>query len=188
MPPQVRFSREDILNAAFALVRDQGATALNARALAQRLGCSTQPIYRECAGMDEIRQEVAKRAYALFLQRLYAGVPDAKTPYLSSGLSYLRFAHEEKELFKLLFMCDRTGLDFSAQEPDPSMRYGAKLVSERFGLSMQEALRFHEHIFIFTHGLASMIATCYIPYDEPSLIAHLSDELRAFLTLYGKTL
>ena len=30
-------------------------------------------------------------------------------PYKASGIAYIQFAKEEKELFKLLFMRDRTG-------------------------------------------------------------------------------
>ena len=41
MPPSVRFSREAVLNAAYQLVRREGPSALNARAVAKELGgCS----------------------------------------------------------------------------------------------------------------------------------------------------
>ena len=45
MPPKVKVSKEDINTAAVEMVRESGAEALNARALAAKLGCSTQPIF-----------------------------------------------------------------------------------------------------------------------------------------------
>ena len=39
MPPKVKVTREQIVQAALALVRESGAQALNARAVANRLGC-----------------------------------------------------------------------------------------------------------------------------------------------------
>ena len=62
MPPKVRFTREAVTDAAFALVRAQGQEALNARAIARQLGCSTQPLYRTMPGMDALRAAVMEKA------------------------------------------------------------------------------------------------------------------------------
>ena len=61
MPPAIRYDRQQILEAALALVREEGAEALNARAVAKRLGCSTQPIFRAFANMDELKLAWSKR-------------------------------------------------------------------------------------------------------------------------------
>ena len=55
MPPKVKIAKEDIVNAAVELVRQYGPQALNARELAARLCCSTQPIFSNFATMDELR-------------------------------------------------------------------------------------------------------------------------------------
>ena len=51
MPPKPKVTKQQILEGAVALVREKGAGALTAKALAARLGCSTQPIFWQYAGM-----------------------------------------------------------------------------------------------------------------------------------------
>ena len=45
MPAVRKASREQIIDAAVAVLRDDGFSAINARSVAKKLGCSTQPIY-----------------------------------------------------------------------------------------------------------------------------------------------
>ena len=45
MPAIKKVSREDIIDAAVEVLREGGFSAVNARSVAQKLGCSTQPIY-----------------------------------------------------------------------------------------------------------------------------------------------
>ena len=45
MPPKVKITKEDIANAALEIVRENGVSALNARAVALKLNSSTQPIF-----------------------------------------------------------------------------------------------------------------------------------------------
>ena len=59
MPPKVKITKDEILKAALGIVRKGGAQALNARALADALGCSTQPVFSNYPGMDELRADVA---------------------------------------------------------------------------------------------------------------------------------
>ena len=66
MPPKVKVSKEDIKTAAVEMVRESGAEALNARALAAKLGCSTQPIFSNFSSMEEIRGEVIRLADGLY--------------------------------------------------------------------------------------------------------------------------
>ena len=55
MPPKVKITKEDIIKTAVELVRSNGAEALNARAVAAELNCSTQPVFSNFATMDELQ-------------------------------------------------------------------------------------------------------------------------------------
>jgi hypothetical protein len=46
MPPKVKITKEEIIQTALFLVRENGEQAINARAIATALHCSTQPILR----------------------------------------------------------------------------------------------------------------------------------------------
>ena len=62
MPPKAKVTRDMIVDAAFDLVRAEGQGALNARAVARRLGCSTQPVLYAFATMEELKAAVYARA------------------------------------------------------------------------------------------------------------------------------
>ena len=65
MPPLQKTGKEEIVNAAFDIVRREGKDSLNARALAGRLGISTQPIFSNFRNMEELKAEVVKKASVL---------------------------------------------------------------------------------------------------------------------------
>ena len=110
MPPKVKTMKEAIVSTAVEIVREQGVQALNARAVAAVLGCSTQPIFSNFATMEELRLAVVYEADALYNDYIRREVESEEyPPYKASGMAYIRFAKEEKELFNLLFMRDRAG-------------------------------------------------------------------------------
>ena len=109
MPPKVRVTKEDIITASVDMVREKGVNVLNARAIAAHMGCSTQPIFSNYASMEELKQDVMKSAYNLYMNFLKRETESNQyPPYKATGMGYIRFAKEEKELFKLLYMRDRT--------------------------------------------------------------------------------
>ncbi len=113
MPPKVKLIKEEIVRSALAIVRKSGQGALNARSLAAELSSSTQPIFSNFQNMDEVREAVKKLAYEEYLSFIEREIRSERyPPYKASGMAYIRFAREESEVFKLLFMCDRREGEF----------------------------------------------------------------------------
>lgn len=179
MAPKVRFTREAVTDAAFSLVREEGMEALNARAIARRLGCSTQPLYRALSGMEEMQMAVREKAMHFFEDYIRENSAIAQTPYLSSGIAYLRFAREEGHLFRLLFMRPRSCAEQAQPNRDATYEYAAALIARSLNISMESARFFHGMSFIFVHGLASMVVTGYMDYDEAELTLMLRHEYQA---------
>lgn len=178
MPPAIRFSRESVLNAAYELVRRDGPASLNARAVARELGGSTQPIFRLFSGMDELYQEVVALADSTIRasMRQRAAISDA--PYLSVCMSYLLFARDEPQLFKLLFMRDRVKDGSAKMEYKHS--WGFNIIEKSMGVDHDTAVKLYERTFFHTHGLAVCIATKYMPcMSEEQMELLLFDNLRA---------
>lgn len=173
MPPKCRFTREEIIQAALDLTAEKGVGALTARGLAQRLGSSAKPIFGLFANMEEVQQEVLKAAdrhYQAYLQEdMSAG---RYPPYKASGMAYIRFAREQKELFKLLFMRDRTHEEKAAGDELEAL---LGLIQKNMGLSRDDAYRFHLEMWIYVHGIATMIATAYLEWDLDFISAALTD-------------
>ncbi len=173
MPPKCRFTREEIIQAALDLTAEKGVGALTARGLAQRLGSSAKPIFGLFANMEEVQQEVVKAANLRYQEYLRQDMSAGRYPsYKASGMAYIRFAREQKELFKLLFMRDRTHEEKAAGDELEAL---LGLIQKNMGLSRDDAYRFHLEMWIYVHGIATMIATAYLEWDMDFISAALTD-------------
>ena len=165
MPPKVKFSREEIIAAALDIVREGGMTALTARSLAARLGSSAKPVFGLFENMQEVQNEVMLAANAEYQKFLHTEMMRGiYKPYKASGMAYIAFARKEKELFKLLFMRDRT--DETTETEDESLDDIIALISRNTGLREEQARLFHLEMWIFVHGIATMIVTGYLDWEE----------------------
>ncbi len=173
MPPKCRFTREEIIQAALDLTAEKGVGALTARGLAQRLGSSAKPIFGLFANMEEVQQEVVKAANLRYQEYLWQDMSAGRyPPYKASGMAYIRFAREQRELFKLLFMRDRTHEEKAAGDELEAL---LGLIQKNMGLSRDDAYRFHLEMWIYVHGIATMIATAYLEWDMDFISAALTD-------------
>jgi len=161
MPPKVKTTKEAILDAAVTIVRRDGAQLLNARTVAAYLGCSTQPIFSNFATMQELRLAVVERADALCRDYMQREIESGLYPaYKATGMAYIRFAKEEKELFRLLYMRDRSGETVPAElELDDELE---TLICQSTGLDPETARLFHLEMWACVHGIATMFATGFV--------------------------
>ena len=174
MPPKVRIPKEDILATGLQLLREKGPGAVNARSIAAGLGCSTQPIFSNYATMEQLQADLLAEAYRLYDRRIQTAMTSGQyPPYKAAGMEYIRFAREEKELFRLLFMRDRTGEP--PQEEDSQTMQIIRIIMEQGKMSEQAARRFHGEMWIFVHGIATMMATGYLQPQEETVSAMLTD-------------
>ena len=187
MPPAIRFTREAVLNAAYELVRRDGPSALNARAVAKELGGSTQPIFRLFSGMDELKAEIVRLADENICRIMKENASQSRTPYLSICMTYLLFARDEPQLFKLLFMRDRVSDGSCGREY--SHGWSFPVIESSFGVDRQTAIRLYERSFFYVHGLAVCIATKYMPcWSEEHMEALLAESLQAASSQLGFSL
>ena len=185
MPPRFKFTKEEITNAALNVTRKKGMTGLTARALAAELGCSVKPIFGLFKNMEEVQQAVIKSADILYRSYLKEDMEKGLyPPYKSSGMAYIRFAKEERELFKLLFMRDRS--HEAIKEDTEELTTILQIIREKTGMSEKEAYEFHIEIWIFVHGIATMIATNYLNLDEAYISRVLTDAYEGIKSRFEK--
>lgn len=174
MPPKAKITREEIIATAVELVRQNGESALNARNIAHSLGCSTQPIFSNFSNMDELRAAVKEAADTMYRNYLATDMSAGKfPPYKASGMAYIRFAREEKELFKLLFMCDRS--HETVRDDRESIRPIIEIIKKNLGLDEEKAYFFHMEMWVYVHGIATMIATSYLNWDDEMISSIVTD-------------
>lgn len=164
MPPKQKVTKQDIIRAAFEITREKGAQAINARAVAARLGISTQPIFSNYSSMEELKADVIVLANGLYQSYLERDMNSGEYPvYKASGIAYIRFAKEEKELFRLLFMRDRSRE--TIRKDSEEIRPLLDIIQRNTGLPEQEAFLFHLEMWTYVHGIAVMLATNYLELD-----------------------
>jgi AcrR family transcriptional regulator len=163
MAPKVKITKEDIVRTAVELIRGNGEQAFNARALADALKCSTQPIFFNFRTMADLEKAVITEAYSLYLGFIESEVKSGKYPrYKAFGMAYIRFAYEERELFRLLFMRDRTGEDIT---PSLDFEQSVQIIMESNGISRDAATLMHLEIWTCVHGIATMLATSFLSFE-----------------------
>ncbi len=184
MPPKVKVTKEDIINAAVDIVRESGAQAINARMVASVLNCSTQPVFSNFATMDELRLAVLEKADILCKEYMRREVESGEFPiYKANGMAYIRFAKEEKELFKLLYMRDRSG-EFIPEGTELTVEMES-IVHNNTGLSGAAAKLFHLEMWAYVHGIATMFATGFFVLDWELVSRMLTDSYQGLRKQYG---
>ncbi|BBH24172.1 TetR family transcriptional regulator [Paenibacillus baekrokdamisoli] len=106
MPPKAEITKEKVLDAAFEMVREQGLEVLTARSIAQRLKCSTQPIYSMYGSMEEVNEDVFNRAVDFALTSMKQYENEKNAPAMNLAIGCLLFARNEKQLFRALYLSD----------------------------------------------------------------------------------
>lgn len=162
MPPQAKITKEMILNTVLDITRATGFETVNARSIASRLKCSTRPIFTCYENMDELKKEFLDFVYKFYEQYVTDYSSSANiSSYLLLPLSYIAFAQEETQLFKLLFIKDMD-LDM-VKAKDFYKEIGNEKKAENFsdtiGMDLSNGKAIFLDLFLYTHGIAVLTAT-----------------------------
>ena len=185
MPPKIKIQKQDIINIGLNLVREHGEAAINARSIATALQCSTQPIFSNFSSMEELKFELIDAAEKLCLDYINKEIEQGLyPPFKASGMAYIRFAKEEKELFKLLYMRDRTNDHIPTGEVLWS--HTENMIHHNTGLGGSASEVFHLEIWAFVHGIATMMATNFLDLDWELVSQMLTDSYLGLKKQYEK--
>ena len=166
MPPKVKITKEMVENASFEVIRSNGHENLNARTIAEYLGCSTQPVLYTFKTVDEIREAAYTLADSYHTEFIMPKEDD-ENPMLSLGLNYVRFGYEEKNLFRFLFQTDKFGgKDIETLLSDPDLSGILNIMAEGLKVDTEQARQMFLTFFCVAHGLASLLANNSMGYDE----------------------
>lgn len=158
MPPKEKVSKVCVRNTAFAMTREYGFREVTARKLAERLGCSTQPIFRAYENMDELREDLFYMSMDFFFDKMLS-VKGKSPAYLGLAMSYIELANSERNLFELIAAID----DFGTQTIDEFIKSeeGEQIYRKVVGNSQVTEKKKKElfmMFWMFVHGMASLTA------------------------------
>ncbi len=171
MPPKTKITAEMIIEAAFEIVREQGAEALTARSIAEKLGCSTQPVLYHFKSIEEVKRAAYDRADGFHSEYISAISENDENPMITIGLHYIRFAVHEKNLFHFLFQSN--GLSEKNLLSAPELEPVLEIFQQGIGADAGQTKNIFWLLFLAVHGYAAMLANNTMNFDEELIAKHL---------------
>ena len=184
MPTKIKISKDMILNAAFDIVRHHGIEKLSNRELANKLKCSIRPIYYQFENVEELQKELYTKIEKYFYKFLLDNMNNEIPKYKQVGINYIKFAKKEKKLFQTLFMSE-VGLTpnvFVSKEGDDYKEI-EKFIKISTNLKGDDIKDFHTKMWIFCHGIATLVANNTISLTDSQIEMLLSYEFQALMLL-----
>ena len=177
--PKAKISREMVVDAAFEIARREGIENVNARTVAERLGCSTQPVMYHFSKIEEMKRAVFEKADLYHSECLMAVQDPEEGIMLGIGLNYIRFAIREPHLFRFLFQSGYAiGNSLIEIINSESLRPILEMMSGAMKMSLSQTKEVFLTIAMFAHGYASIIANNSLEYDERTAAEHLTRAYR----------
>ena len=170
MPPKVKFQKEEIVCAALRIASAGGIDAVTSREVARELGVSTRPIFTYYDTMDQLRHDVcelAKERYRAYIERGLSG----PVPFQGVWRQYLRFAREEPELFRLLFLTRQEGTDGAAAALRFSQELARDSIMRVYHMDAHMADCYFRDIWLAAFGCATLIVTGNCHYTDEEMLA-----------------
>lgn len=182
MPTIAKITKEQILTSAFEIVKKSGMKALNNRDLAKKLNCSIRPIYYQFDNVSSLQEELIKKIEKYFFEYLLNDMDETMPEYKQIGIKYIKFAKEESNLFQILFMTknEMSTEDF-IKKNDENFEKLKKLIKNSTDLDDENLKIFHTRMWIFTHGLACLVANDICKLTDAQISQMLSYEFQALM-------
>lgn len=173
MPPKSKITREMLIDAAFAIARAEGAERINARSVADRLRCSTQPVLYHFTAVEDLKRAAYEKADQFHTAWLM-DFAEGEEPLIGIGLQYIRFAAREPNLFRFLFQSNhfagKTLMDLTG---GPEVEPVLAVLQASAEAGREDAVEIFQMLFLFVHGYAAMLANNAMSYDENTAVRQL---------------
>lgn len=184
MPTTIRITKEMILNAAFDITRNEGIEKLSNREIAKKMNCSIRPIYYQFKNSEELYKELYNKINSYFYDFIMKNIVDDIPHYKQIGINYIKFAQEETNLFKVLFMSPARNLPNTFVETDKTDFAGVvAAIKLSTHLSDKDIKSFHTKMWIFVHGIATLTVSKSVKFTEEQIRDLLSQEFQALMLL-----
>lgn len=184
MPTTTRITKEMILNAAFDITRNEGIEKLSNREIAKKMNCSIRPIYYQFKNSEELYKALYNKINSYFYDFIMKNVVDDIPHYKQIGINYIKFAQEETNFFKVLFMSPARDVPDTFVATDKNGFAGViDAIKLSTYLSDKDIKSFHTKMWIFVHGIATLTVSKSVKFTEEQIRDLLSQEFQALMLL-----
>ena len=162
MPSSPKIKKEDMLQAALEIIIQDGYAALNIKAVAKKLECSTAPISWQFGGMDGLRQELIPFAEQYVEDTYYSLNENEFATFEQRGKGTIDLALGKPYLFRFLYMGERrphliTGFELQPDDSDGINVY--KKIADMLEITVKQAMDFAMTMIVYTQGIGTLIAS-----------------------------
>lgn len=173
MAKALTLTKDNIVKSAVKLINGEGWESLNARSLAKHIGISTKPLYRIYGSMDEIKTDVLAEIYHQYDEFINSKI-DSKKALITLCIAYVEFANDYKNLFISLFLSDN--LKWKKIEDVFDEKWNQSTIINlvnKHSFTFDEAKELFLNMWLYSNGLATLIATNQIKLDEEKIMIRL---------------
>ena len=188
MAPKFKFTKEEVLAVTIDFIRENGIEALTARELAKKLESSTKVIFSLFSNMKNLEDEAKFAAENIFSEKVNLALKD-DSPFKRLGVEYILFSKNEPKLFQWLFM--KKGIEVESFKDFLPMRdYEYKSViesiDEEYKISIENSKKLYEHLFIYSHGIATLTVTGIHNFTATEIIEYMTEVTKSLIIQYLK--
>jgi AcrR family transcriptional regulator len=163
MPPKNKFSKEQIVDAAFNIANTEGIDSMTIRKVADQLGSSIAPIYVNFKDVEELKSAVVKKVVAVSQHMLKE--QNTGNPFGDIGFASLQFAKKHPVLFRDFVMKQNDYLLDYDQEMGDELLVHMKKDPELEGFTDEELKIILFKMRAFQMGLSIMVANGLLPEE-----------------------
>ena len=188
MAPKFKFTKEEVLTVTIDFIRKNGIEALTARELAKKLESSTKVIFSLFSNMKNLEDEAKFAAENIFSEKVNLALKD-DSPFKRLGVEYILFSKNEPKLFQWLFM--KKGIEVGSFKDflpmrDYEYRSVIESIDEEYKISIENAKKFYEHLFIYSHGIATLTVTGIHNFTPTEIIEYMTEVTKSLIVQYSK--
>lgn len=155
MPPKPKFTNEEIINAAYALLERKGMDAVVAREVARELCSTPAPIFTCFENMEELKAAVHAKAISECTEYL-RDCTDYFPAFKEFGLRWVRLAKEHPHVYNEVFIRKTSGDGLFADDLWQMLAPVRAEIVKTFGLSESEAAGLLRDMLLYVHGIAAI--------------------------------
>jgi len=188
MPRKVTFTEEKIIEAAIAIVREEGVQAVTARGIGKRLGSSSKPLFTSFRNMDDVMAATIREARRIFMNYMQEGFSE-QISFRRIGLRWIKFVYEEPEIYRILFMCEEPGrkmhtLNNMASHFDEITDTILSVIHKDFGISGEHARKLYNQMILHAHGIACLLVAEEACFLEEEIVENYTEVVMGLVMYY----
>ena len=185
MPPKAKYTREEIIEIAFQMARENGIESVVARELGKKMGTSSSPIFTAFKNMEELQLAVRDRAmqeFESFIREALNYTPAFK--YV--GVRMVQFSMQEPKLFQLLYMREHEEsqtFDGLVNELGDTVEVCVEVIQKDYALTKTEAEVLFRQVWMHTFAICVLAANKVCHFKPEEISEMLSLEFQGTLML-----